>query len=82
MNIGGEADPGRIRSEHWHTLARDIGMRSRFVMREIESMVDAINEAMPAVRTALEESNGALPMLQQPEKVIRKQLRIARGLSV
>jgi len=81
MSIGGEADPGRIRIEHWHTFARDIGMRSRFVMREIESMVDAIDEAMPAVRTALEESNGALTMLQQPEKVIREQLRIARGLS-
>lgn len=81
MAVGSEADPGRIRAEHWEVLARDIGMRPRFVMGEIASMVEAINDTMPTVRAALEESHDALPMLQQPEKVIRTQLRIAGGLS-
>jgi len=80
MNIGGETDPGRIRAEHWNALAQAVGMRPRFVMREIACMVEAINEAMPRARADLEKSCGTLPMLQQPERIIRTQLRIARGL--
>ena len=77
MNIGGEADPGRIRAEHWQSLAEEVGMRPRFVVSEVAGMVEAIREAMPAARKSLEEQHGALPMLQQPEKVIRTQLRLA-----
>lgn len=77
MNVGGEADPGRIRAEHWKALAESIGMRPRFVAGEVASMVEAIREAMPATRERLERDYGVLPMLQQPEQVIRTQLRIA-----
>lgn len=75
MNVGGEADPGRIRMDHWHGLAESLGMRPRFVAGEVADMVDAIGQAMPAVRELLEEEYGALPMLQQPEQIIRTQLR-------
>ena len=81
MNIGGEADPGRIRSEHWRALAKEIGMRPRFVDKEIAGMIDAIQNAMRSVREHLEQQHGALPMLQQPEKIIRTQLRIATDRS-
>jgi len=77
MNIGGEADPGRIRAEHWHALSDAIGMRPRFVEKEIASMVEAINETLPTAREELEKTHGALPMLQQPERIIRTQLRLA-----
>ncbi|NEZ04277.1 type II toxin-antitoxin system HipA family toxin [Wenzhouxiangella sp. XN201] len=80
MNVGGEADPGRIRTEHWHALAKEMGMRPRFVMREIANMAEAIDEALPNVRVKLQEAHGPLPMLQQPEKIIRTQLRMARAL--
>jgi serine/threonine-protein kinase HipA len=77
MNVGGEFDPGRIRTEHWRALAESVGMRPRFVAREIAAMIEAIREAMPAARESLESEHGALPMLQQPEQVIRTQLRLA-----
>jgi len=35
MKVGNEADPGRIRPEHWRALAEALGMRPRFVTREI-----------------------------------------------
>lgn len=80
MNIGGEADPGRIRAEHWHALADELGMRPRFVAREVAALTEAIDETLPATRTGLEETHGTLPMLQQPERIIRTQLRMAHGL--
>lgn len=79
MSVGGEADPGRIRSRHWRALAESIGMRPRFVVKEIDRMVESLGEAMPKVRARLEADHGALPMLQQPEQVIRTQLRVARA---
>jgi len=79
MNVGGEADPGRIRPEHWRGLAEAIGMRPRFVTREIVGVANAIRDAMPVVREELEQAHGPLPMLQQPEKVIRTQLRLAES---
>ena len=75
--MANRADPNRLGAEHWHALAKSIGMRPQFVARTISSMIDAIREAMPAAREELEEEHGALPMLQQPEEVIRTQLRIA-----
>lgn len=77
MNIGAEADPGRIRPEHWRALAEAIGMRAGFINKEITSVADAIREAMPEVRGELEEEHGPLPMLQLPEMIIRTQLRMA-----
>ena len=77
MNIGGEADPGRIRAEHWQALAETMSMRARFVKKEVARLVEAINETMPTAREELENTHGALPMLQQPEKIIHTQLRIA-----
>lgn len=79
MNVGGEADPGRIRPEHWRVLAEAIGMRPRFVTREIVGVANAIRDAMPVEREDLEQAHGPLPMLQQPEKVIRTQLRLAES---
>lgn len=79
MNVGGEADPGRIQPEHWRRLAEEIGMRPRFVNKEIIAMGDAVREVMPRVRDRLEEEHGRLPMLQQPEKIIHTQLRIAES---
>lgn len=80
MSVGGEADPGRISSSHWDLLARDAGMRPVFVRREIAALANAIDEQLPAVRMTLQSENGDLPMLQQPEKVIRTQLRLARSI--
>ncbi len=79
MNVSGEADPGRIRAQHWHALAESIGMRPRFVAGEIADMVDAIDKALPEVREDLETGHGPLPMLQQPEKIIRTRLRNAKS---
>jgi len=79
MNVGGEADPGRIRAEHWNALAESIGMRPGFVAKEIDGMVDAIGQAVSEVRERLEEAHGDLPMLQQPEQIIRTQLCMARN---
>jgi len=79
MNVGGEADPGRIRPEHWRVLAEAVGMRPRFVTREIVGVANAIRDAMPVEREELEQEHGPLPMLQQPEKVIRTQLRLAES---
>lgn len=78
MSVGGEAEPGRITGAHWDQLARDAGMRPAFVQREIVALADAINESLPDVREALEVEHGDLPMIQQPEKVIHTQLRLAR----
>lgn len=79
MNVGGEAEPGRIRPEHWRALAEAIGMRSRFVTREIVGVASAIRDATPVVRENLEQTHGPLPMLQQPEAVIQAQLRIVEN---
>ncbi|WP_223846327.1 type II toxin-antitoxin system HipA family toxin [Wenzhouxiangella sp. AB-CW3] len=80
MHVGGESDPGRIDARHWRALARDLGMRERFVVREVGRMAGQIADQLPSVRKALEDINGDLPMLQQPEQVIRTQLRLAREL--
>lgn len=77
MKAGGESDPGRIRAEHWRALAESIGMRPRFVAREVAAMAEAIGQSMSLTREGLEELHGPLPMLQQPEKIIRAQLRLA-----
>ena len=80
MDIGGESDPGKIRFEHWERLAREMAMRPRFVFQEIERLAEAIETILPDTRANLEAEHGPLPMLQQPEKIIRTQLRIARKM--
>jgi serine/threonine-protein kinase HipA len=80
MDIGGESDPEEIRSEHWARLAREMAMRPRFVVQEVERLAEAIKTILPDTRANLEAEHGPLPMLQQPEKIIRRQLRIARKL--
>lgn len=78
MSVGAESDPGRIRTAHWQTLADDLGMRSRFVLREVATMTEAIDESLPEVHDDLQASHGPLPMLQQPARIIRTQIRMAR----
>jgi serine/threonine-protein kinase HipA len=77
MAIGGESDPGRVAPKHWTAQAQAMGMRPAFVLREIRTMAEAIAESLPGSRAGLENTHGPLPMLQQPETVIRTQLRIA-----
>ena len=77
MSVGGESDPGRISPRHWQAQAEAMGMRPRFVLREVGNMAASIQAALPKVKTDLEQAHGALPMLQQPEKIIRSQLRMA-----
>jgi serine/threonine-protein kinase HipA len=79
MDVGGEADPGRIRAEHWQAMAKALGMRPPFIAREISDMVEALTQALPGVKDNLEAAHGDLPMLQQPEQVVRTQLRLASG---
>lgn len=81
LSVGGETDPGRIRAEHWKALADAMGMRPRFVAGEVAAMAESIDATLPAARAGLEETHGPLPMLQRPERVIRTQLRMARGIS-
>ena len=77
MNVGGESDPGRISPGHWQAQAEAMGMRPRFVLREVGNMAASIQATLPKVGTDLEQAHGPLPMLQQPEKIIRTQLRLA-----
>ncbi len=77
MSVGGESDPGRISPGHWQAQAEAMGMRPRFVLREVGNMAASIQATLPKVRTDLEQAHGPLPMLQQPEKIIRTQLRLA-----
>lgn len=77
MNVGGESDPGRIRQGHWNGLAENLGMRPSFVTKEIARLVKAMPDALSEARESLEQEHGDLPMLQQPEQVVRRQLRIA-----
>ncbi len=78
MAIAGEADPDRVDHRHWERAASDLGMRPRFLVQEVRRLREAIEEALPAVRQALETEHGPLPMLQQPAAVVRRQLRLAR----
>jgi serine/threonine-protein kinase HipA len=80
MDIGGESDPGRIDRSHWEQAARMLGMRPRFVLGEVADLAQRIRAALAALRVELEDCHGPLPMLQQPETVIRTQLRLARAL--
>ena len=77
MSVGGESDPGRISPGHWQAQAETMGMRPRFVLREVANMAEAIQLALPKARADLEQAHGPLPMLQQPETIIRTQLRLA-----
>lgn len=80
MSVGDESDPGRIRIQHWRAEADGLGMRPQFVAREVAAMAESIDATLAAARAGLEETNGPLPMLQQPERIIRRQLRMARGV--
>jgi len=77
MSVGGESDPGRISPGHWQAQAEAMGMRPRFVLQEVANMVEALQHALPKARADLEQAHGPLPMLQQPEKIIHTQLRMA-----
>jgi len=80
MNIGGESDPGKIRRENWEHLAEEMSMRPAFVLQEVTRIAQGIEATLSDTRASLEADHGPLPMLQQPEKIIRTQLRIAGKL--
>jgi len=79
MAIGGEADPGRIDHRHWGQCAKDLGMRTRFVLGEVRRLRDAIEAALPVVHQRMDADHGPLLMLQQPVAVVRQQIRLARN---
>ena len=78
MGVGGEADPGRIDRRHWEQAATDLGMRAPFIRDEVRRLAGAIEDVLPSVIENLQAQHGPLPMLQQPETVVRTQLRVAR----
>lgn len=77
MNIGGESDPGRIGAEHWRSLARECGLQPRFVLKELRELAGAILDVLAKVRSDMEAEHDDLPMLQQPERVIQRQIRLS-----
>ena len=79
MTVGDESDPGRIGRREWEAEARSMSMRPGFVLAEVQAMASQIGQAVEPLRMTLEAQFGRLPMLQQPEAVVKKQLRIARS---
>jgi serine/threonine-protein kinase HipA len=80
MTIGDQSIPGHIGRKQWQTEAGRLKMRPAFVLAEVKALAERIEHAIEGLRSELEKRYGPLPMLQQPETVIRKQLRIARQL--
>jgi serine/threonine-protein kinase HipA len=57
FSIGGELKPGSMTREHLEALARDLGMRPQFFLRQAAELADIVPGAL---RRALEEINPAL----------------------
>ena len=82
MNVGGMSDPDLIRSDHLRSLAADLQIHSRVVLRSVSEMIERITNSLPSVTDQFVEMYGQSPVIERLPLVIRKQIRrIAQQLN-
>jgi serine/threonine-protein kinase HipA len=75
MSVGGQRDPGLIGRVHWETLARQVGVGPRMVLREVERIASSMPGVLEHVVDEYVVAHGASPVIQRLRQVVGKQCR-------
>jgi serine/threonine-protein kinase HipA len=75
FSVAGERDPDRILVENWERFARDIGVRPRLVIRELERVLSDADDAFERACEHLREKVGASHAVQHVGPAVTKRVR-------
>ena len=75
MNLGGISDPDMVGTQHLLTLAADLNIRPKGVIREANTLIDQISVALPDTAANFADRFGNSPVLERLPIILRKQMR-------
>jgi len=75
FDVGGERNPGVISQKHWHALAKQCGIKPRFLTNLVERTTVQLMKNIGPLRATFEARFGTGPALQRIENIGIKQCR-------
>jgi serine/threonine-protein kinase HipA len=75
--VGDEHNPELVALEHWTVLARECGLRPRYLKDQIHLIAEMLQRQLPLVRQAFDQRYGDHPALQRIEQIVLQQCQRA-----
>ena len=75
LSVGEERNPSIVSLKHWDALARQCGLRPRFLQGQIKDVANRLLEQLQQTRDRFEGLNGHYAALQRIELIVTKQCR-------
>ena len=75
LSVGEERNPSIVSLKHWDALARQCGLRPRFLQGQIKAVANRLLEQLQPTRDRFEGLNGHYAALQRIELIVTKQCR-------
>ncbi|MBE0508972.1 MAG: type II toxin-antitoxin system HipA family toxin [Marinospirillum sp.] len=73
FSVGHERNPETLNLDHWDALAKECGVRPRFLRGRIRMLAHALLNALPLVRNDFETRYSSYPALQRIEQIVTRQ---------
>ena len=77
FSVGDERNPGVVTRKHWDTLARQCGVRPRFLQDQVQDVAARLLEQLQPSKESFQTLYGEYAALQRVERIVTKQCRRA-----
>ena len=77
FSVGGQRNPGAVSRKHWDTLARQCGVRPRYLLDQVADVAAGLLEQLQPSKDLFHGLYGEYAALQRIEQVVTKQCRRA-----
>ena len=75
FSVGAERSPGMVSWEHWDALARQCGVRPRFLQQQAQDVAARLLQQLQPTKEAFQRLYGEYAALQRINRVVTKQCR-------
>lgn len=73
FSIGGEQIPGNVRRQQWDQLAKDLGIRSKYLLELVHDVAARVRDAVRPTLDDFQVRHGPYPALQRVQQVVDDQ---------
>lgn len=75
FSVGDETNPGAVSRKHWDALARQCGVRPRFMQDQVQDVAARLLEHLQPTKDAFQRLYGEYAALQRIERIVTRQCR-------
>ncbi len=76
FSIGGESTPGNVRQQHWDQLAKDLGIRAKYLRELVHDVATRVRDEIRPALDDFQARHGTYPALQRVQQVVDDQCRV------